>query len=143
MAEINQSIEIEASPKACYEVITDFESYPDFLSETQEVEILSQKKEVWEIRFTVKIIKKLSYVLKLTGKPFARVAWQLVEPSGLIKNNVGHWDLKEIKKNRTLATYTIDIEIAGPIPASVSKSLIGSSLPAMMKAFKDRIESQT
>lgn len=140
MAKATESIEIKASPKKCYDVITDYESYPEFLKETTGVEIKKKSGNTAEVTFSLNLIKRFSYTLKMTGKPPSKIQWSFVE-GDIMKSNDGEWILEEVKKGVTLATYTIEVNLGLLVPGAVSKMLIGSNLPNMLKSFKNRIES--
>lgn len=137
---VSQDIEIKASPKECYEVITDYESYPEFLSDLNEVDVKGRKAQSCEVTYHIKVIKDITYTLKMKGKPHSRVEWTFVK-GDFMKDNHGFWELEEIKKGVTRATYNIDIKFPLLVPGTVTKRLIGSNLPSMLNSFKKRIES--
>ena len=60
----------------------------------------------------------------------------------MMKSNNGSWTLEALDKNLTKATYTIDIKLGLFVPGPISKIIVGSNLPAMMSAFKKRIEGK-
>lgn len=140
MPKLSESIEINATPKQCYEVISDYEKYPEYLDESKHVVIHSKNGNSAEVTFTIEVIKKISYTLKMVGTPSKKISWKLIK-GDLMKKNEGHWTFEEIKKGVTKAVYTLDIELGLFVPGMITKKLIGSNLPAMMKAQKERIES--
>ena len=75
----------------------------------------------------------------MTGKPHERVEWAFVE-GDFMRDNHGFWQLEEIKKGVTKATYNIDIKFGLLVPSLISTKLTENHLPAMLKAFKKRIE---
>lgn len=139
MAEVSQSIEIKATPKQCYKVITDYESYPEFLDQLSEVEVSKKRGNTAEVTYKIDVIKTISYTLKMKGKPDSHLEWTFVK-GDVMKDNHGYWELEEIKKGVTLATYNIDVRFGLLVPKSITKTLVGKSLPEMLKAFKKRIE---
>ena len=142
MAVAAQSIEIKASIKDCLNVISDYESYPDFLKEVSEVSVDKKTASSCEVKFSLDLIKKFSYTLKMTPKPPNRVVWTFVK-GDVMKDNKGEWLLEDIGNGVTKATYSIDISLGLLVPGAIAKMLIGSNLPAMLKSFKERIESKT
>ena len=136
---VSQSIEIKATPKKCYKVITDFESYPEFLSNVAAVAVAKKKANSCEVTYTIKVIKDIHYTLKMKGTPDKKIQWSFVD-GDYMKKNEGYWELEEIKKGVTQATYNIDVKFGLLVPSSVTKKLVGSSLPTMLKEFKKRIE---
>lgn len=139
MPKLSESIEIKATPKQCYEVISDYEKYPEYLSESKNVVINSKNGSSAEVTYTIEVIKKISYTLKMVGTPSKKISWKLIK-GDLMKKNEGHWIFEEIKKGVTKAVYTLDIELGLFVPGIITKKLIGSNLPSMLKAQKERIE---
>jgi|APSaa5957512535_1039671.scaffolds.fasta_scaffold138084_1 coenzyme Q-binding protein COQ10 len=138
---ISQSIEIKASPKKCYNVIWDFENYPEFVKDLNDVEVKGKRGNSCEVTYHIKVIKDISYTLKLKGKPSSQIEWTFVE-GDFMKENKGYWELEEVKKGVTMATYNIHVKFGLLVPGSVTKKLVGSSLPSMLKSFKKRIEAK-
>lgn len=141
MSLVAESIEIKATPERCYGVITAYEAYPEFLPETKDVAVANKSKAGATVTYSLELIKKISYTLKMAHKPPKSVSWKLIK-GDFMKKNEGEWCLDEIKKGVTRATYKIDIDLGLFVPGMISKKLIGSSLPAMMQAFKKRIEGK-
>lgn len=139
MAKAVQSIDINASLKDCYSVITDYEKYPSFLKEVSEVSIDHKSGHIVEVTFSLHLIKKFSYTLKMIGEPHDKITWTFVKGE-LMKDNKGDWLLQDLGGSVTKATYSIDVSLGLLVPGAISKMLIGSNLPSMLKSFKERIE---
>lgn len=138
MAGTQSEIEISAPIKTVYDVITDFEAYPEFLNETQDVEIVDHTSKSARVTFKINLIKKITYTLDIKFTPPKGISWKLVQ-GDLMKKNTGKWVLSK-NDSGTKAIYQIDMEFGGLVPKAISSKLIGTSLPAMMKAFRDRAE---
>jgi len=142
MDAIVETIEVNASPKACYDVITDYAKYPEFLKETKRCVVNKKKANHFEVTFTLEIIKEFSYTISIEGKPGKHLSWSLIS-SDIMKINSGEWQIEEISKNKTRLTYTIsEIKLSLFVPSMITKKLVGSNLPGMMKSFKARIEEK-
>ncbi|EKD42437.1 MAG: hypothetical protein ACD_73C00155G0003 [uncultured bacterium] len=141
MAEAKQSIEIQATPKQCLDIISDYECYPEFLKEVSSVTVEKKSGAIAEVTFSLNLIKKFSYTLKMNVKPPTSVTWTFVKGE-LMKDNKGNWNLEDLGGGLTLATYTIDVSLGLLVPGAISKMLIGSNLPSMLKSFKERIEEK-
>jgi coenzyme Q-binding protein COQ10 len=139
MAKVSQTIEIEASPKECYAVISDYESYPEFLKDLKDVTIEKQSGQNAEVTFTIEVIKRISYTLKMHGKPPAHLSWSFIKGE-IIKDNKGEWVLEELDDGCTKATYNVEVSFGLLVPGAVAKALTSSNLPAMLQSFKKRIE---
>lgn len=137
---VTQSIDIDATPLACYLVIVDYESYPKFLKDVVAVSVRKKKGNDCEVTYRLNLIKEITYTLKHKGKPNIGMEWSLLEGE-LMKKNDGFWRLEEVKKGLTRATYGIDIKFGLLVPNAITKILVYHHLPTMLTAFKKRIES--
>ena len=134
-------IVINTTPEKLFQVITDYEKYPQFLKEVNNIEILSTNGNTARVRYTVSLIKKVHYVLELTSTPNHSVKWSLVE-SGFMKVNNGSWSLKDLGNGSTEATYSVEVVPKGLfVPKKIISMLTDSSFPATLGAFKARAES--
>ncbi|HCU24106.1 MAG TPA: cyclase [Deltaproteobacteria bacterium] len=139
MSQATASIDIQAPLKTVYEVISDFEAYPEFLSETKQVVVEKKSGKQARVSFTLQLIKKINYTLDIKLNPPHGLSWSLVQ-GDIMKSNTGHWKLTEDKKGHTKADYAIDMDFGAMVPRAISNKLIDSNLPTMMKQFKDRAE---
>ena len=130
---------IDTPIKAIYQVVTDFESYPEFLPETREVEVIEQNAKTAQVEFTIKIIKTIRYTLDYKLVPNKKVSWKFVE--GDFRDCTGSWSFKESKKGITEATYTVDVSFGLFVPKKITEMLVGKNLPTLMSNFKKRAES--
>jgi ribosome-associated toxin RatA of RatAB toxin-antitoxin module len=141
MPKVVQSIEINASKKKCYKVISDHEKYPEFVDHLSNVIVHKKRGNTSEVTHEVNLVKTFSYRIKLKGKPDEEFAWSMVSGDFMTKNE-GRWILETVKRGVTKATYEVDIEFGLLVPGMISKMLVSSTLPSMLKAFKKRIESK-
>lgn len=142
MPAAKRTIIFNATPEQAYAVIADFASYPQFLNVVnfEHAEIQSQEGNTTTVRFTLNLIKRVQYTLRLTGTPCTALSWTLVE-SGIMRSNVGGWKLRDLGDGRTEATYSVEVVPSTRlIPRRVIDMLTEQSLPATLEAFKKRIE---
>jgi len=136
---VSQDIEIKASPKKCYKIITDYESYPTFLKDLTDVEVTKKKGNSCDVTYHLNLIKEITYTLRQKGTPDKKIEWSFVS-GDMMKDNKGYWTLEEVKKGVTLATYNIDVKFGLLVPGMITKKLVGKNLPDMLKSFKKQIE---
>ena len=139
MEAVNRSIEIGVSPDRLYQLLTDFDSYPDFVPNQSAVRVIESKINAWRIEFELSVVRKLRYTLDLVGEPGRSLRWSLVE-GDMMKTNIGGWTLEELNTGGTKATYEIAVAFRGFIPKSVAKRLIERTLPSNLEAFKGEAE---
>ena len=139
MAKTERSVVIRASPEKVFEVISDFEKYPEFLPVVKKVKVESAQGGVKEVTYTIDIKAKLiSYTLRHTPKPPHELSWTMVRGE-MMKGNDGAWVLKPVAEG-TEATYKIDLRLGALVPSMVERKLAEQSLPGLLANFKKRIE---
>ena len=139
MSTVELSVEVNVLPEDFYEVLIDFERYPDFVPNQTRVSIIESHGNEWTVEFELQAVKRLVYVLKLSGQPGRSLNWVLLDGQ-MMKTNVGGWALTSSGEGTTLATYTIDVTLDGFVPRSVSDRLIQNILPRNLEAFKNEAE---
>jgi coenzyme Q-binding protein COQ10 len=142
MAKTERSVVIRASPEKVFEVISDFEKYPEFLPEVKKVKVESAQGGVKDVTYTIDIKAKLiSYTLRHTPKPPHELSWTMVRGE-MMKGTDGAWVLKPVAEG-TEATYKIDLRLGALVPSMVERKLAEQSLPPLLENFKKRIEGMT
>lgn len=133
------SIIIDVPPKVIYDVVLDFEKYPEFLPDVKNVDVEKKGKQLFAT-FEISVIKKIKYTLHFTTEPAKKVVWTFAQ-GGFFKDNHGYWQFEEIKKGQTRATYHVEVDFGFMVPSMITNKLVGSNLPTMLKRFKERAES--
>lgn len=140
MAGAEKTIIINAPPNVVYDVIVDYEKYPEFLDEMDEVKILKRNGNVVDAEYTANVVKRVSYSLRLTGTPHTSVRWSLLKAS-FMKSNDGGWTLEDLGDGRTKATYGLEVRVSRLVPNRIVDMLTVKTLPKTLEAFKKRAES--
>lgn len=140
MPGVTISVIIKVPAKTIYEVVTDFESYSEFLSGTREVYIIGKTARTAQVEFLGKFIKTIHYTLDFKLTPNKKVAWTLVE-GNIFKDSHGSWTFEEIEKGVTKATYQVDCSFRFFVPKKITKMILDNTLPILVKSFKERAES--
>lgn len=132
-ADINEVLNVGYD--ALFDTIIDYTKYPKFVDGCTKVEVLSSKDGKSRVKYSVSLIKDVSYVLDhIEDRKKGTIDWKLVE-GDLIKANQGQWTLKKIDDNKTDVTYKIDIEFKIPVPSLILGRLVKGNLPSMIKGF--------
>jgi coenzyme Q-binding protein COQ10 len=125
---------------ALWEVITDYESYPEFVADMVSLGDVKRDGNVVTATYVISLMgTKVKYTLKHTETPKKKLVWEMVEGEKFKTNN-GGWELKPKGDNQVEATYTVDVSfpIYIPVPKAVVDGMTKTQLPTMMKAFEDR-----
>ena len=128
--------------EALWEVITDYESYPEFVEGLESLTITKKEGKSTYADYVVSMFgKKVRYTLKHTESPKKGLKWTMVEGE-FFKSNDGAWDLKAKGEERVEATYTVDVGFPLLVPKAIVNTLTGTQLPSMMKAFEDKAKAR-
>jgi coenzyme Q-binding protein COQ10 len=127
---------------ALWEVITDYESYPNIVEGCESLKITKREGKNIFADYVVSMFgKSVKYTLKHTENPKKGLKWTMVEGE-FFKSNDGGWDLKAIDDDQVEATYTVDVGFPLLVPKSIVNTLTGTQLPKMMKAFEDAAKTK-
>jgi ribosome-associated toxin RatA of RatAB toxin-antitoxin module len=133
MPAAERTLRVDVTPPQLMALLTDFASYPDFLPDMREAVVLKASERQWEVRFSLQVIRTLTYTLRLHQPDPMTLQWSLVE--GLFRSNVGSWSLVEVPGG-TEATYQIDIQLGMFVPSSIVRSLVDTGLPETLERFR-------
>ena len=133
MAEAKTSEIFSCTPAEFYGIVSDYEKYPDFLSEVKNCQILKTEPGRKLVEYTVSIIKDFKYRLWMTEELNQKVAW-VFESGDLFKVSTGYWQLQE-EGGKTRATYFLDAKFNLFVPGPIAKALVNVNLPNMMSSY--------
>lgn len=140
MAGASRSIVINAPPEKLFDIITQYEKYPEFLSEVKKIRVLERKDNTVKVQYEVDVIKTIHYTILVKEERPQRMSWTFVEGE-VMKDNKGSWVLEPDGQGRTKATYTVELALGPLVPKAIVNGLAEKSLPGMLEAFKRRAEA--
>ncbi len=113
---VSAGVLIDAPADVVWEVITDFESYPDYIPQMQSAEVALKKDKITDVdmklrvEFTSLIGVNVSYSLRYLEMPPHRLIWQRTK--GDVKYTRGEWNLLPVEGGRrTLAFYSFSSDL--------------------------------
>jgi coenzyme Q-binding protein COQ10 len=129
-------------PDRLWDVIVDWDRYPEFLPELKEVVVHRAAHDGYDVTFEVSLIKRIRYRLRFRADPPHTLAWEMVE-GNLLTRNSGAWTLRAegAEGGATRAVYEVDIEVGQYVPRAILTKLVTVSLPRMLAQFKERAEA--
>ncbi len=140
MASAQISETFNASIDKVFKVLSDYSSYPDFMDGVKSVDILETNGDTSKVQYNINIIKKFQYVLNCTAVENKSVSWSF-DSGDLFASNNGVWDLTDNGDGTTTVDYKIDIDFKVKVPGMISKKLVSSNLPSMMKSVHKKAKS--
>jgi ribosome-associated toxin RatA of RatAB toxin-antitoxin module len=138
MADVKHTEVFNCSPEQFFEILIDYEKYPEFLSEVNKCEVIADHGDHKHVQYEVSVVKKINYVLELREQRPSQVAWDFVK-GDLFKKMSGHWKLSE-DNGKTKAEYYVDAAFGMFVPKPMIKTVLNANLPAMMKSYHQRVE---
>lgn len=134
---------MDVSADALWDVITDYEAYPEFVDGLESLEVIKKEgKNTWATYVVSMFGKKVKYTLKHTESPKKGLKWTMTEGE-FFKSNDGGWDLSPQGDDQVEATYTVDVGFPLLVPKAIVSGLTSTQLPAMMKAFEERAKKKS
>ncbi len=145
MATATRTLEINVEPEKMFEVLADFNAYPEFLDVVgmTKVEVVRDDGDVKEVTHWVKkmgatVYYKLRYRLEEPKK----MSWTFVKGQ-MMKDNNGSWELSSAGEGKCQAIYSAEVKFGMLVPKSVVSVLVNNELPDLLAAFKKRAESRS
>lgn len=146
MAKVTKQVVVEAPIERFYELVVDYERYPEFVPGIHGCRILKARPEK-HVQYELDLgVKRIRYVLRMEEQRPSHVAWSLVS-GDMMKVSNGSWDLSP-RDGKTHAVYTVEIQVSRPplVPQAivdrVSDELTRIQLPKTLDAFKARAEGK-
>ncbi|MGH9304651.1 MAG: SRPBCC family protein [Acidimicrobiales bacterium] len=135
---------VESSPERCFEVVSDIERYPEWVSDLKEVHVderdLQGRPVVVSFRAAA-FGRSTSYTLVYDYANAPQVfAW--VQRSGDLTNRLdGFYRFSSAPDGGTEITYQLQVELRVPLPGFIKRRAEGNILHAAVRDLKARVES--
>lgn len=135
---------VDASPERCFEVVSDIESYPQWVADLKRVDVLERDEQG---RPTVAAFRaaafgrSTSYTLAYDyTKAPTEFAW--VQRDGDLTNRLdGYYRFRSAPDGRTEITYQLVAELRVPLPGFIKRRAEGNILHSAVRDLKARVES--
>lgn len=127
------------TPKEFYDIVVDFEKYPEYLNEVKKVKIVKKSTNAVDMEYTVSVIKTFSYKIKAELKEPHSVKFHYTE-GDVFKSMNGSWDIQPEGKNQCKVTYKVEANFGLLVPGAIAKTLVSVNLPMMMTSLKARVK---
>ena len=136
-----QTVSIEASPEACFETITDYESFPNWQDAVVEARVLERYEDglgrLVEVRADAKF-REVAYRLRYHYERPRRIWWDFVDGDG-VEHIEGEFVL-EPEGEGTRATYRLGIDPGVPVPGLLARRLNTSVMRRSVEDLRDEAE---
>lgn len=136
MPKARKTVDIKVPAEFFWGLITDYDKYPDYITNCTTAKVLSREGDTIVATFTVKVVRSFDYTLKLELDPeHYRVDWVLVESKTMSQND-GGWQLTETEPGVTTVTYWNEVAAKFWLPKTFLNGIITLALPSMLKEWR-------
>jgi ribosome-associated toxin RatA of RatAB toxin-antitoxin module len=135
--------EVHASPAEVMAVIADFDAYPEWVGNLEDVRVLARDRRGRGTRVAFRLrtpVVTAAYTLAYRYAPRdAGVSWTYVE--GTLEDLSGSYTLEPTDDDTTLVTYRLDVELGMPLPGLVKRQAARQIVRSALSDLKRRVES--
>ena len=138
---VQASIVVHAEPDRVWDVIADFDAYPQWQPDIREAETLETDGDGWgtKARFVVDARFMHAEVVLAYTYTDTTMTWALVEGEG-VRRNDGTYTVEPGEDGATLVSYELEIEPAVPVPALMRRKAARRIVEAALRDMKLRAE---
>ena len=138
MADVRHTEIFDCKPEQFFKLIQDYENYSEFLKDVKSCKVVEDAGERKKVEFNISIVKNFKYTSEHIERFPQEMSWKFLE-GDLFKSMSGHWRLQE-EGGKTKAEYYVEASFGLLVPKAMIKSVLSANLPAMMKAYHQRVE---
>jgi ribosome-associated toxin RatA of RatAB toxin-antitoxin module len=135
--------EVFATPSEVMAVVSDFEAYPEWVGNLEEVEVLARDRRGRGTRVAFRLRTPMgdqAYTLAYRYQPRdAGVTWTYVE--GTLDDLAGSYALEPTGDGTTEVTYRLEVAIGVPLPGLVKRQAAKQIVRSALADLKRRVES--
>ena len=141
MAIIERTIEVEASAEKLYEVISDIERYPSFLTWCDSSRILSIEDNLVTASLSLSIFGFQSTITTL-NRLYRPTTIEMTLQKGPFKSFKGIWLFEEIALEKTRVSYSMKYQIANAITNIMVKQKLSSLIDQFLGEFVEKFREE-
>ncbi len=139
--EQSRTVRIGAPPRKVREALEDFESYPDWMSNVSETEVLERdkRKRARQVRYRINaVVREVEYVLAYS---YTRDGMDISYVRGDLRDVSASYRWESDGEGGTLLTYTYGADLGLPLTRFLAGRLNRAVMDAALRDVKHRAES--
>ena len=133
---------VGAAPQTCFDVLVEFESYPEWQQAVTACEVRSRDRDGRGRRVYLEIdakVTRIAYTVDYSYEEPHLISWTLVE--GDLRGVDGELVLEDQGDGTTLATYALRLDGGGSMPVKVASVLSDQLTRRSIEDLKARVEA--
>jgi len=135
--------EIYGTPEEIMGVIADFDAYPEWVGQLEEVRVLERGPDGRGTVVSFKIATPMfpaAYTLRYSYAPEdGGMSWTYVE--GTLDDLAGSYTLDPVDDQLTRVTYRLEVGLTAPIPGLLKRQAAKQVVRSALSDLKQRVES--
>ena len=138
---VKESLRIKADTDAVWNTVGDFPSYPEWLAEFKESEVLATREDGWaeQVRFTLGAVGITICMTLAYTYTDDRMTWTLVE-GDMLQRLDGGYTIADNGDGTTTLTYELEVVSTVPLPGMVRRRIATKVVKDSLKAIRARAE---
>lgn len=143
MSGVTDEIVVDAGPDAIWDVIADFESYPDWQDGVRKAEILETDDDGWgtKVRLVIDAQAFRAQIVLAYTYTDDSMSWRLLEGDG-VRSNTGCYRLEPLEAGGTRVVYELEVTPSIPLPGMLRRMAAQRIVDTALRAMKQRVESR-
>jgi ribosome-associated toxin RatA of RatAB toxin-antitoxin module len=136
------TIDIDATAEELFAIVTDYEAYPEWLSDVKRVEVLDTDGDGLALATTMRVdvtIREVEYTLDYTYEYPKSVSWKSRD-GGDLKHIEGSYTFEINEDGGTTVTYSLEIDPGFPVPGFMLKRAAKHITGQALGGLRDRAE---
>lgn len=138
MVELVHVIRVDNSVDRVYNLLIDYDLYPEIMPEIKGVNVLSQRRISDTVEFTGRMIKWVRSTLRLRKFENREINWRQLEGDFLL--NRGSWKLRPVGEAATEVKFILKADIGASVPRFIVRKALELSIPRMLHRFRREAE---
>ena len=138
---VSDSIVVQAGAEAVWDVIADFEAYPEWQDDVKEVEILETDDDGWGVKVRFGVDVRFMHAILVLAYRYTdtEMHWWLVDGHG-VRKNTGTYTLEPLGNGATHVSYELEVVPTMPVPGMMRRRAARHIIDAALPAMKERAE---
>jgi ribosome-associated toxin RatA of RatAB toxin-antitoxin module len=134
---------IKAAPERLYEVVTDFERYPEWAADVKHVEVLERDDQGRGTRVAFRAAamgRSTSYTLVYSYAEAPREVSWVLERGDITRKLDGAYVFEPAGPDTTDVTYHLSVELVVPLPGFIKSRAEGRIIGNALRELKAKVE---
>ena len=133
-----KEVEVAASPQTFFDVVWEFERYPEFVTGVAATRVRSRDDQQCVVEVTAKLMGiPFRYELACIREE-KKIHWR--RAGGAFKDAQGAWTLIEERLSTCVFRYENAVDPGLPVPGFILRYVLETSLPRLLSEFRARVE---